>query len=162
MADMSWNDLRLAGQEAFENGQYELAEKHWVAAFDAAKSANQDGLEVAATNLDLANLYAITGRARDAEDKILDAIRIREQQLGQKDLQVADCLNLLAKNYAQQGRLNESHELYHDALKMREATLGHDHPDVADSYQELALFIKRWASEKNWVVMFQPLKSPIC
>ncbi|MES6452286.1 tetratricopeptide repeat protein, partial [Cutibacterium acnes] len=140
MAEISWNDLRMSGQAALESGEYDECLQCWNEALAEAKKADENSLEVATSCVDLANLYNVLGQPAEAEESLLNAIKIRENHLGRQDLQVAEALNMLAKNYTHQGRLAEANELYHDALQIRENILGRNHIDVADSYQELAIF----------------------
>ena len=68
-----------------------------------------------------------------------EALRIRQQVLGQEHLSVATSLNNLAALYQAMGRYQHAEPLYKQALEMRRRLLGNQHPSVATSLNNLAV-----------------------
>ncbi len=86
----------------------------------------------------LAYLYNLQGRYAEAEPLHLQALAIRQRQLGDDHPGVANSLNNLAYLYNLQGRYAEAEPLHLQALAIRQRQLGDDHPDVASSLNNLA------------------------
>ncbi|WP_068815064.1 tetratricopeptide repeat protein [Phormidesmis priestleyi] len=86
----------------------------------------------------LAYLYRSQGRYAEAEPLYLQALEIRQRQLGDDHPDVATSLNNLASLYKSQGRYPEAEPLYLQALEIRQRQLGDDHPAVATSLNNLA------------------------
>ena len=82
------------------------------------------------------NLFNII--SSEAEPLYLQALEIKQRQLGADHLNVAGSLNNLALLYYLQGRYNEAEPLCLQALEIRQRQLGADHPDVAQSLNSLA------------------------
>src|SRR3984957_20300571 len=134
---MNWEEMRAAGQAAFDAGNYAECERLWTQALEETRSNGEDSLRTATSSLDLARVYHATGKYSTAEGWIETASQIRQDQLGKHHLQLAECFTLLAQNYAHQGKYNECEQLYKRVLQIREKGLGKKHPEVADSMQEL-------------------------
>jgi tetratricopeptide (TPR) repeat protein/transcriptional regulator with XRE-family HTH domain len=73
-----------------------------------------------------------------AEPLYLQALHIREQQLGPDHPDTAQSLNNLALLYYKQGRYTQAEPLYLRALRIREQQLGPDHLDLAYPLHGLA------------------------
>jgi len=86
----------------------------------------------------LGNLYKSQGRYSEAEPLHLQALDIRQSQLGHDHPDTASSLNNLAELYRSQGRYSEAEPLYLQALDIRRSQLGHDHPDTASSLWDIA------------------------
>ncbi len=92
-----------------------------------------------ATSLNnLADLYRVMGRCREAEPLLVRSLSIWEQQLGADHPQTAMSLNNLAALYYAMGRYAEAEPLFVRSLAIREQQLGADHPDTATSLNNLA------------------------
>ncbi len=87
----------------------------------------------------LARLYRLQGRYAEAEPLFLQALDIRQRQLGDDHPDVAASLNSLALLYQGQGRYAEAEPLFLQALAIRQHQLGDDHFSVATSLNNLAL-----------------------
>ena len=92
-----------------------------------------------------ADLFNRTGRYlkeravyAQVEPLYLDALAIREQQLGANHPDTATSLSNLALLYNNQGRYAEAEPLHRRVLAIREQQLGANHPDTADSLNNLA------------------------
>ncbi|MBD2021152.1 tetratricopeptide repeat protein, partial [Leptolyngbya sp. FACHB-36] len=95
-------------------------------------------IEVALSLAWLAFLYELQGRYSEAEPLYVQALDIRQRQLGSDHPHVATSLNNLAGLYQSQGRYSEAEPLYVQALDISQRQLGNDHPDVATSLNDLA------------------------
>jgi uncharacterized protein YjbI with pentapeptide repeats/DNA-binding NarL/FixJ family response regulator len=92
-----------------------------------------------ATDLnELAKLYASQGRYSEAEPLLLQALQIRQQQLGPEHPDTAMSLNNLAGLYRSQGRYSEAESLYEQALALYRQILGENHPSVVQVFNKLA------------------------
>src|SRR5271170_6184318 len=95
----SWQNLKAAAEQAFQEGDYEQCEQHWLAAQEAAHAESPDSLDLANICIEMASLYGVLNRYSDAEEQISHALTIRENVLGRKDPLIADALSLLAKSF---------------------------------------------------------------
>ena len=100
--------------------------------------AAQSLLELSAQKLDVSNylhwmaeLYFVQGRYEQAKHYTVQALEIRQHQLGDGHPQVAEILNNLGVLSYEQGHYLESEAFFLQALEIRERCLGSDHPDVA-------------------------------
>lgn len=78
------------------------------------------------------------GHYTEADPLLLQALSIREQQLGPKHLDTAISLNHMGMLRRYQGKYTEAKSLYQRALTIREQQLGSDHLDTASSLNQLA------------------------
>ncbi|MFL6260538.1 MAG: tetratricopeptide repeat protein [Thermoanaerobaculia bacterium] len=99
-------------------------------------SAEDPALGRGLTNL--AVLYAVQGRYKDAEPLFQRSLEILKKRLGPDHLDVARNLNNLAELYRAQGRYSEAEAPYMRSLDIREKTLGPVHLDVSTSLNSLA------------------------
>ncbi|MBC7822487.1 MAG: tetratricopeptide repeat protein [Candidatus Parcubacteria bacterium] len=117
--------------------EQEMAIDYFRKAIDLQAGSDQE--EDFANSLSwLAYLYESQGRYPEAEPLYLQALEIRQRQLGNDHPSVATSLNNLASLYESQGRYPEAEPLYLQALEIRQRQLGDDHPDVATSLNNLA------------------------
>ncbi|NEO19175.1 MULTISPECIES: tetratricopeptide repeat protein [unclassified Moorena] len=78
------------------------------------------------------------GKYSEAIPLAQEALRIRQQVLGEEHADVATSLNHLAALYREMGRYQQAEPLLTEALEMRRRLLGDQHPDVATSLNNLA------------------------
>jgi tetratricopeptide (TPR) repeat protein len=74
----------------------------------------------------------------EAEPLLQQALRIREQQLGPKHLEVAHTLEELGRVCREQGKYAEAEPLLLRALRIKKQQLGPEHLEVAHTLEELA------------------------
>ncbi len=79
-----------------------------------------------------------SGRYREAVSSLLQALSIRQEELGERHPLVANTLNSLAELYRTQGRYGEAEPLYQESLEIWREQLGDRHPNVATSLNNLA------------------------
>jgi tetratricopeptide (TPR) repeat protein len=89
-----------------------------------------DRLVVAALE-GLGDLRRMQGRYPDAERLLREPLRLAEDRLGRRDVQVAWLLIALAVTFKYWGRFDEASELYRRALEIAETAHGSEHPAVA-------------------------------
>ncbi|MBO0790394.1 MAG: tetratricopeptide repeat protein, partial [Ktedonobacteraceae bacterium] len=75
--------------------------------------------------------------SEEAEHLFVQALRIREQQLGPTHAEVAETLNGLANLYRDQGKYEQAEPLYQRALDIRKQQ-GPTHPHTAFTLHDLA------------------------
>ena len=119
-------------------------EVHWQQAQTVLEEAaklfeqvgNQDSFSTALNNL--AELYRVQGKYRQAEPLYKRAQAIWEKALGPEHPNVALGLNNLALLYHAQGQYEQAEPLLKRAQAIREKALGPEHPDVAQGLNNLA------------------------
>ncbi len=83
------------------------------------------------------------GQLEDAQQGLREALRLREQQLGSANTQVATSQHDLAVVLLQQGTVDEARPLLETALATRQRLLGEQHPQVASSLFNLGVVMRR-------------------
>jgi len=136
--DPRWQALSAAGLKAYQQGRHPEAEKQFEAALEEAEGFGSRDLRIATSLNNLAVLYKLQGRYREAEPLLLRALAIREQALGSEHPDVAQSLDNLAGLYHSQGYHREAEPLLRRALAIYESRLGAEHPGVAQSLNSLA------------------------
>jgi tetratricopeptide (TPR) repeat protein len=99
---------------------------------DALRKHGRHTVQLADALLTLAKLYGRKKMLQDMQPLLLEAVRIREAELGSQHLSVSIDLKNLAKLYYYLGRYDESEQLFRRAMNIREAALGPMHSHVAD------------------------------
>ncbi len=94
--------------------------------------------QIALSINNLAYLYQVQGRSREAEPMHKRALAIWEKALPPGHPQLAWSLVNLGITYVEQGRLDEAELLQKRALEIREKAFSSGHPDVAKSLALLA------------------------
>jgi CHAT domain-containing protein len=131
---------------AGETGSYRLTiQDGSVAASPPADSSRRgnpgdgDALAEAEALMQQVERLRSQGRYADAIPLAQQALAIREVELGEDALLVADSLNKVGLLYRLQGNYAEAEPLYQRALTIRETELSPNHPDVAESLNNLAV-----------------------
>jgi len=86
----------------------------------------------------IGTVYRKLGLYTDAEPLLAKALTIREEYLGQEDIQVAESFLSLAVLNERQGKFEEAEKLARRSLAIREKELAPDHPGIAESLYALA------------------------
>jgi tetratricopeptide (TPR) repeat protein len=135
-----WKELNIEVVRLVQEGKYTDAVKVANRSLEIAKETfGPDHMKVAVSLNNLATLYRIQGKHREAESLYNQALSIKEQKDHPK---VATSLNNLAGLYRAQGKYAEAEPLYERALRIREKTLKPDHPDLGQSLNNLGLLYK--------------------
>jgi CHAT domain-containing protein/tetratricopeptide (TPR) repeat protein len=100
------------------------------------KTLGKSDANVAAVNNNLAEVYRLEGRYREAEPLFLEALEVLEKD-PKRGLDFAASLNNLGLVYEAQGRLGEAEPKDDLALELRTRLLGPGHALVADSLNNL-------------------------
>lgn len=90
----------------------------------------------------LAHAQMRLGVLDEAEQNILQAVRIKQRLFGEVHPKVAYSLNILGDVYNYQGRPERAAPILRDVLAMRIDLLGADHLDVAVSYHNLGAALR--------------------
>jgi tetratricopeptide (TPR) repeat protein/DNA-binding XRE family transcriptional regulator len=85
----------------------------------------------------LARVHTAQGNLSEAERLFRRAVRIREQQSGGTNLELAEILSDFAGFQQTQGHLSEAASLYQRALTIRESILGSDHAFIIETHKRL-------------------------
>jgi len=142
-----WTASNTTARDAFERGDFVLAEKHLQAAVKLAEGFGPADPRLGTSLNNLAVLYGTQERYEGAEPLLLRVVRIWEDTLGAEHLQVAEGLTNLATLYGNQGKYQQAEPLYRRALGMNEKLLGPDDSklliplsDLAEVYREQQKF----------------------
>ncbi|MCS6804680.1 MAG: serine/threonine-protein kinase [Acidobacteriota bacterium] len=96
--------------------------------------------EVQATMMDtMGRVYQSLGLYDQAAPLLEEALKRRQQMLGEEHLDVASSLDSLGGLWHDKGQYEAAEPLFRQALTMRRKLLGDEHPDVATSLNNLAL-----------------------
>lgn len=99
---------------------------------DAMRRLGHRNLALADALVKLAKLYGRKKMLREMEPLLLEALEIREFEVGGQHLMVSTELKNLAKLYYFLERFEESEQIFRRAMNIRAASLGPLHPLVAD------------------------------
>jgi tetratricopeptide (TPR) repeat protein len=102
----------------------------------------------------LASLYRVQGKYKEAEPLITRSLSIYKNQLGENHPHVATSLNNLALLYHNQGKYKEAELLYLRSLSIGEKQLGENHPDVASKLNNLAEIYRNQGKYKEAELLY--------
>ena len=86
--------------------------------------------------------YRAMSRLREAEEIQVEALKLRNDKLGQHHLKTLAASHDLATTYFKLGRLSEAEALLSEVLKKRNEVLGEQHPDTLRSANNLAITLR--------------------
>ncbi|KAB5581194.1 P-loop containing nucleoside triphosphate hydrolase protein [Coniochaeta sp. 2T2.1] len=109
-----------------------------------------------------AGFFDYHGQWKDAEGFLVQAIRLREELLGEEDPSTLASMANLASTYSNQGRWKEAESLDVQVLAARKRVLGEEHHDTLISMGNLASTYRnqgRWEeAEELEVQVMEPMK----
>lgn len=117
-------------------GQIDQAEAHYRQSI-AILERNESAEDLAAGLHNLGWLLGNQSRFEEAENLLLRALNIREDQLGVDHYDTAESAALLAIFYTLSGRYAEAETYHQQALETRLKVLEPDHPEIAESLLSL-------------------------
>jgi tetratricopeptide (TPR) repeat protein/predicted Ser/Thr protein kinase len=115
----------------------------WARHARAAVSRLDDPLAEAELLNDEGIALITAGRYPEAEERLKQALALREEQLGATHFQVGRTLNNLATAIENQGRFDEARAHYERALELARESMGPDHPDVGVRLTNLGELLAR-------------------
>ncbi len=95
------------------------------------------------------------GQLDDAQHGLREALRLRQEQLGAANTQVATSQHDLAVVLLQQGAVDEARPLLETALATRQRLLGEQHPQVASSLFNLGVVMRRLGDHDHARSLYQ-------
>ena len=104
---------------------------------------------IATTLNNLANLYRLQGKYKEAKPLLLEALAIDRASLPSHHLQLATHLNNLAELYQLQGKYKEAEPLLLEALAIGRASLPSNHPQLATYVNNLAVLYRSQGKYKE-------------
>ena len=84
--------------------------------------------------------YLKIGRFKDAENLLIESLKIREKEIGSEHPATAIALDNLASYYREVGKFTEAEKLYKKAIELFRNTLGENHFDYATACFNYSLF----------------------
>jgi CHAT domain-containing protein len=142
--DHTWKQLIRKGEQAFKNGDYQVAVKHYELACSLmGKVPGKQYLVYASCLNELALSFQKMGSYAKAEGVYLEVLQIRGNTVGKQHPEYANTLNNLAGLYTSMGRYVEAEPMFLGVLQAFEKTLGRQHRDNAASLNDLAVLYCR-------------------
>jgi tetratricopeptide (TPR) repeat protein len=136
--ETDWDKYTSAGRKAVQDKRYEEAEKQFKVALREAEKLKPDGLTLAQSLRNLADVYKTQGKYADAEALCKRYLAILEKVLGPELPEVAGGLNDLSGLYYAEGKYAAAEPLLKRSLAILEKVLGPEQPEVAKSLNNLA------------------------
>ncbi len=177
-----WKLFRRAGALFVVACKYQQAEACWKKALEVAQQ-HLTAMHVRLALEDLAALYWLCGKTKEAETAILAVLNSSERELGASHPDVAMLLKNLAMIYEMQGQYVKSAECFRRALGILATIYGSKHTEVknllpgyanvlakldkveeANSLrQAAATSVQRtWVVSGSWLVFGQGQVSAVC
>lgn len=128
----------LAGNER-DQGRFSEAEARFKRALAISEGQGQNGLDVASSLNDLAELYLAQGRYGEAEPLLKRALGILEAVSGPQSLYVSSVVSNLGFLCANQARFAEAEAYFKRAIEIQKYVHGSDHPLTARALARLGL-----------------------
>lgn len=124
-----WQELTDAGLRAFEKQRLAEAERHFKAALQQADQPGLQDPRLPESCDNLAEVYRLQNKPKEAEKLLRRALAIREARLGPNHLQVALNLDAVAGVLSAQKKHNQADPLYVRARQIRERAVAR-HPET--------------------------------
>lgn len=105
--------------------------------------SGSESLQLADCLTKLADLYCRTKLYEAMEPILIEALKIREAQLGTDHFLVANSLKNLARLYYFQNKFTVSKPLFEAAVAIRRAVFGPRHPKVAEALTQYAKLLRK-------------------
>lgn len=105
--------------------------------------SGSDSLQLADCLTKLADLYCRTKLYEAMEPLLIEALKIREAQLGTDHFLVANSLKNLARLYYFQNKFTVSKPLFEASVAIRRAVFGPRHPKVAEALTQYAKLLRK-------------------
>jgi tetratricopeptide (TPR) repeat protein len=153
--DEDWEDIAIAGVDAFNRGDYEAAIERFAVALAVARGFGEIDRHLINSVLNLAVAYDALGRFDAAEVLYLEAVRLQEQAHGAADPAMAVTLGRLADLYAGRGQWGAAEPLLRRALAVREDAAGLDHPFTAMAVEQLGDLLLSQERHREAVVQYE-------
>ncbi len=129
--EAGWESLSRAGEDAFKNGQFQLAAKYFSQAVEEAERFGEGDARLGKALNRLGTAQCELGRYPEAERSLKRAARILEQVLGASDPSVLEALFNLAGAYKATGEYQAAKQLYDRVLGAAEDLAGPAHSMTA-------------------------------
>ncbi len=167
-ADLSWNSAMTRAKEAMLKGQYVDAQTNLKTALTEARKFGPNNFRVAVTTWELAQSHKERGQYKEAQEDVIEALRVFEAQKPSRPMAYAGALNTLASIHKEQGNYDEAEETYKKAIEILEK---HDREKLALAagldnlgvlYQRRLLFLKAIPIQQRVLSIYEssPKTSP--
>jgi len=128
--ESAWKTFLDEGKRLGQQGDYQGAERSFLAALREAESFDPKDLRVGEILNVLGLTYTAQQRSKDAQSVLTRALAIRESSLGISHTDTNATRNNLANVFAMQGRVAQAEELYRRAIQEIEHSAGQYAPDL--------------------------------
>ncbi len=135
--DIVWKNYTDLGCAAFEQGQFELAEKMFEGALEEAQKLSPEDTRLASSFNNLALVYQKQGQPRKAAPLYKRALAVFERARGVSRKHLASTLDNLAELYFNQGDLVKARALYRKVLNVFEQLYGPNHLELVPRLKRL-------------------------
>lgn len=142
-----WNAYVIAGEKAYQRGDYAQAEKQWLVALRVADGFGSEDGRLSQTLDKVTALYQAQGRYAEAEPFYERLLRIDEEAVGPIHPNVARDLDNLAALYQVRRKYTEAASAFKRSVVIWQKVLWPKHPHVATTLDKLA---RVYESEGNY------------
>lgn len=132
------DSLLVSAQEAFDRGDFSLAEPLFTQIIKETKEAGASNERRALALYHLGELLRIQGQYQKAELLFWQALPIWAKTVGPTHPEMAKGLTSLAYVYEAKHEYQKAEPLVKQALKVREGAFGMDHPNIVPSLDQYA------------------------
>lgn len=132
----------LLGKNLVARHQFSDAERRYLKAISICSISNADKTEILPLRGNLAALYKMEGRFKEAETLAKSILVDTETLQGFNSPETATCENNLATIFEDEGKFDEAEKLYKHAIELRTKLLGREHPNTVISCCNLAHLYK--------------------
>ncbi|CAK8566666.1 unnamed protein product [Lathyrus sativus] len=141
-----WRVFTDKGREFFLEGNFEDAERLFLAAIQEAKEGfgEQDPHVASACN-NLAEMYRVKKAFDKAEPLYVEAIKILEESFGPDDVRVAVAVHNLGQFYLGQRMLDKAQVSY----EIKQRVLGYGHSECSDTMYQIGMVLYLQGKEKE-------------
>ena len=130
---LRWESHVRTGMTSFQAGRLEEAEAEYSAALREAEWFAEGDIRLSVSLDNLAALYRMRGKYREAEPLCLRTLAVKERAFGPASANVASTLKDLVEIDRALGRPEEAEAYNARALAILESAIGPDFPELSDS-----------------------------
>jgi len=127
-----WEAANGAGDEAQSQGEYAIAEQHYLAAVRIAEQLGLEDPRLATALLKLGRVHFRAHRYVEGEECLQRAVGVQERLVGPDHPTVASLLQQMAKDCSNRGEPDRAVPLLMRAISIYEKTKEPDHRQVLD------------------------------
>lgn len=127
-----WEIYKMAGQQAYLQGQSLQAELSWLSSLEEAETLGENSQQLVISLEGLAEVYWQQTKYANAAPLCRRLLRIYETSLGADHIDVAVIANNLAMLYHSWKKHDDAERFYRQALSIKQQHFPENHPDLVN------------------------------